>query len=248
MKYGYIYITLLAIVVWGCSKTKAPVTPYYPDDNGPFSYKIEGIGDTSVERLGSAAKLVYVKKVSGPSEDVQFSVESIPDGLTLTFEPATAKPPFNLYMNLKAAKIPEGVYPVTVSSVSKTTGVKRTTFNVTVKPYSNAAKGMAGPFREEHQCHQTGPNGFNTFVEVASTAHNRINIKGFWSSAWTNVVYADLNPDAKTLVIPKQNQNGLQYQGTGTYTEDLMTVSYSVTDTFGAKIVNESCTATFTRQ
>jgi len=248
MKYGYILIAIITLALWGCSKTKEPITPYYPDDYGDFAYVIEGITDTSVERLGTTAKLAFVKKQSGPSEDVQFSVEGLPEGVTMTFEPAIAKPPFNLYMSIKAAKTPEGQYPVTIISSSKTSGIKRTPFTLTVKPYGNIAKGVAGPFREEHSCSQTGQNAFNVMVEVATTAANRINIKGFWSTAWTNVVYADLNPDTKTLTIPTQFENGLRYEGTGTFTEDVLTINYTVADTFGTKIINETCTATLTRQ
>ncbi len=249
MKFGYtVYIAVVAFVLWGCSKSKTPVTPYYPDDYGDFAYQIEGITDTSVERLGTTAKLVYVKKTSGPTEDVQFSAENLPEGVTISFEPETAQPPFNMYMSIKAAKTPEGDYPVVISSYSKTTGVKKTPFTLKVKPYGNEAKGLAGGFRETHNCNQTGENAFNVFLEVASTATNRINIKGFWSSAWTNVVYADLDAANKTLVIPAQIQNGLEYKGSGTYTEDLLTINYTVKDTFSANIVNESCTATLTRQ
>jgi hypothetical protein len=248
MKYGYIYIIILALSAWGCSKSNTPVTPYYPDDYGPFAYKIEGIGDTSVERLGTTAKLAYVKKISGPSEDVLLTVENLPEGVTVSFEPEKAKPPFNLYMTIKAGKTAEGDYPVVINSYSKTTGIKRTPMTITVKPYGNEAKGLAGAFHEQHNCSQTGENGFNVFVEVANTATNRVNIKGFWSSSWTNIVYADLNASKKTLVIPAQITNGLEYKGTGTYTEDLMTINYSVADTFGAKLVKESCTATFVRQ
>lgn len=248
MKYGYIYITIVTLVMWGCSKSNTPVTPYYPEDYGDFTYKIEGITDTSVERLGTTSKLAYVKKLSGPAEDILFTVENLPEGVTLTFEPETAKPPFNLYMTIKAGKTPEGNYPVIINSYSKTTGIKRSPFTLTVKPYGNEAKGLAGAFHEKHNCSQTGENGFNVFVEVAGTAVNRINIKGFWSSSWTNVVYADLDAANKTLVIPAQIANGLEYKGTGTYTEDLMTINYSVADTFGAKLVKETCTATFNRQ
>jgi hypothetical protein len=55
MKYSLISIVILAIAALGCGKDNAPVTPYYPDDYGPFTYEVEGMNDTTVERLGSTA-------------------------------------------------------------------------------------------------------------------------------------------------------------------------------------------------
>jgi hypothetical protein len=248
MKYGFIICTLFALAILGCAKDNKPVTPYYPDDYGDFDYVIEGVRDTFVQRLGSTNLFAYVRKKSGPSEDVNFKVEGLPEGVTMTFDPAVAKPPFNMYISIKAEKTSEGVYPIVIVSTSKTSGIKRKGINLTVKPYGNEALALVGPFKETHKCSQSGDLAFNVFIESAFTANNRINIKGFWSSSWTNVVYADLNPGAKTLIIPSQKVNGLEYKGGGTYTEDLLNINYTVADTFGGKVVNESCTATIARQ
>lgn len=249
MKYGSVIITLLALASFGCSKDNKPVTPYYPDDYGSFSYVLENFRDTFVERKGSTSMFAYVRKKSGPTEDVNFMVEGLPEGLTLTFDPSTAKPPFNMYVNIKAEKTPEGVYPLVIVSTSKTTGTKRTPINITVKPFSNEALALAGPFVESHSCSQSGaPNPFPVYIEESLTTTARINIKGFWSSAWSNVIYADLNAKAKTLIIPSQKINGLEFKGGGIYTEDMLTINYTVADTIGGKLVNESCTATIARQ
>jgi hypothetical protein len=112
-----------------------------------------------------------------------------------------------------------------------------------IKPYLNVAEAFHGEYNENHNCSKSGATSFPVYIEPVDKFVNRINIKGFWTKSWSTTVYADLNPENKTVNVPLQSAYGVTYQGIGTFNDDEIVINYTVVDS--SSLVNEACTASF---
>ncbi|HEY9176636.1 MAG TPA: hypothetical protein VIN07_03050, partial [Flavipsychrobacter sp.] len=168
----------------------------------------------------------------------------LPKGMEVFFEPVNGeKASFNTTIVIRNTRVPEGLHKINIRGASITTGVSNYYININVLPYTNAAIGLKGAFTETGQCSQTGAVNDNVNIVVDETVKNRIHIKGLFSGVMTNEIYADIDPAAKTLTIPSQAQNGLTYQGDGTYDDDKLVINYTMT----GDVINNNCTSTLTR-
>lgn len=242
-----LYIASLAVltIFAGVScKDNTLLSPYVPEDSGKFSYDINGLRDTSLERTDEVRYLIYVEKLSGKSETVILSAEDLPKGMNIVFEPANAvEAPFNTTMVIKNVRVVEGEHKIKIKGAAPTGGIENKFITVNVLPYSNAAVGLKGVFTETGQCSQTGSINNNVTIEVDETGKDKIVLKGLFSSVKSNVIKADINPEKKTLTIPSQVVNSVTYAGDGTFDDDKLIINYTVSGI----TINESCTATLTR-
>jgi hypothetical protein len=242
MNARIILISLLLVTAWGCKRTSPTPEPYYEPDYGELKYIIQGLKDVSLERSGEVKLSVYINRTEGRIEDVMLSVLNLPQGMSASFSPSISKPSFNTTLTIKTTRAKEGTYAITIRGSSQTSGFTEKKINVTVLPYSNAAIGLEGLFKESGQCNPGG--NLNHDVEiVAAETDNKINIKGFWSSVWTHVVSANLNASNKTLTIPSQTVNGVTITGNGTYDDNLIIIGYRVK----GLTVDDTCTSSFSR-
>ncbi|MEZ5016650.1 MAG: hypothetical protein R2800_06330 [Flavipsychrobacter sp.] len=224
----------------GCTK-KTVNNPVYPSDSGAFTYTVEGIKDTTLERVGSATMPILVKKLTGGTERVTFSQFDVPDGMDVTMEKSIEEPSFNTFIKITTTRTKVGKYPIRITAASPTTGITEYKMTVTVTDYTNEATGLKGTFEEKGNCSATG---HDVNVVIASSQINRIIIRGFWQGTMTNEVYADLDRNNKTLSIPSQTVFGITFTGSGTYTDNEMVINYTAKGT----TVNQTCTSTFTRK
>lgn len=239
-------IALLAIVIlYACNDNGTTLTPITDDDGGDFSYEIKNLRDTSVERTGITKYAILVNHTGGQSEKVVLSAEDLPKGMEVFFDPVNAEDaPFNTFINFKTIRAAEGVHKINIKAATPTTGVKSNSVNITVVPYSNAATGLVGAYNEQGSCTQKGSLDESVNIILDESGDNKIILKGLFSSVQTNRISATINPANKTLIIPSQLQNGVTYEGDGTYDDDKLVVNYTITGV----AINESCTATLTRK
>lgn len=241
MKRIYIVGALAGLLCIGsCSKPTTINDPVY-NDPGKFELEVVGFHDTSLERSDIVNYIINVNKTAGATEKVAFSTYNEPNGMTIEFEKRTGEPSYTTIMSIKTEHAPIGTYPIRVTAASPTIGIQEYSFTVDVTGYSNEATAFIGDFNETGNCAQAG--GHTTRIEAVAGVNNRINIKGFWQGTFTNEVYADLIPSNKTIVVPSQTQNGLTFQGSGTYKDDELTINYTVT----GNLVNDNCSSTFIR-
>lgn len=243
-RHLYTILAATSVLITSCGDDET-LTPYVPDEDKPFSYRINGLKDTSMERIGEARYLILVEKLTGKSENVVLSGGDLPEGMEIKYDPVNGeKPSFNTMVVVKSTRVKEGVYRINLKGASATSGISNNYVNVTIKPYSNAAIGQEGEFMETGQCTPSGALNHNVNVVADALVKNKIIIKGLYSGVMTNQVYAELNPANKTLTIPKQKQNFVDFQGEGTYDDDKLIINYTVTGV----AVNETCTATLIRK
>ncbi len=235
----------LSAVLFGC-KDKETLTPYYDPNSGELDFVIEGLKDTTIEQQGDIFAPLYVKKISGTPSSVKLNATDLPKGVSITFDPESSAPPFNTFITIKTNRTPVGEYPITVTGFSDASGSKKFSFKLRVTPYSNAALGILGDFIETHNCSQGGNSSFDVNIIEDETTNNKVFIKGFWSGVWTNQVYATVNPDTKQISIPKQTTNGIEFTGSGTYSDNEITITYSAVGKSGT--VNDNCTAVLKRK
>lgn len=242
MSKNIILVSALLLFVGIVSCTKKTVNnPVYPDDAGAFSYTVEGIKDTTLERIGTVSMQILVKKLTGGTEKVTFSQFDVPDGMEVSMEKAIEEPSFNTFIKITTTRTKVGTYPIRITAASPTTGITEYKMKVTVTDYTNAATGLKGTFEEKGNCSTAG---HDVNVVVASSQSDRIIIRGFWKGTMTNEVYADIDRNNKTLTIPSQTVFGITYSGSGTYTDNEMVINYTAIGT----TVNQTCTSTFTRK
>lgn len=242
IKYQSILLALLIIISAGC-KRNDEATPYYDPEYGDLKYTIDGIKDVSIEQTGELKLIVNINRSAGKIEDVTMSASNVPQGVTVGFEPGLAKPSFNTIITIRAKRAAIGTYQITIRGSSITSGFTEKKLTLNIIPYSNIANGLVGQFLENGMCSPSGAVGDTVDVVAVSGVNNKINIKGFWSGVWSNMVTADLNPSDKTLNIPSQVVNGLTITGKGSFDDNVMIIGYRVQGT----TVNDTCTSTFSR-
>ncbi|MCB0697675.1 MAG: hypothetical protein KDC07_09940 [Chitinophagaceae bacterium] len=234
-------ISIVAVI--SCGKD-TPLSPYVPEDSGKFDYKVNGLKDTSLERIGEVRSLIFVEKLAGKSETVLLTGEDLPEGMEVRFDPVNSeKPSFNTSMVIKNVRVKEGTYKIKIKGASATAGIDNYYINVTVLPYTNPADGLAGSFTETGACSTKGSVNDNVNIVSDDTVKNRIHIKGLFSGVMTNIIYANIDPKTNTLDIPVQTVNSVSYSGDGTYDDDKLIINYTVSGI----TINESCTSTITR-
>lgn len=239
-----IAIVMLGMFAASCGGDTTLLSPYNPDDNGPFTYAIKGLRDTSLERTADVRYSILVEKATGKSEAVVLSADDLPKGMEVVYEPVNGDlASYNTTLIIKALRVKEGVHKINIKGASATSGISNNYIKVTVLPYTNPAVGLIGGFMETGQCSRVGALNDNVNIVIDETIKNRIHIKGLFSGVMTNEVYADINPANGTLTIPTQVQNQLTYNGDGTYDDDKLVINYTVTGI----TINESCTSTLTR-
>lgn len=216
-----------------------------PGTEDPFAFKIEGLHDTTVERIAEVNLPLSLKLLAGKTETVRLGATDLPQGMTATFSQRSGQPPFITVLTLKTNKTLEGTYPIYVTDTGRFNTVSLHKMVVKVIPYSNDALAFNGQYNESHNCSKTGSSVFPVFIQPVDKFPNRINIKGFWTKSWSTIIYADLNPDNKTINVPSQVVDNITFQGIGTYNDNEIVVNYTVADDAG--LVSESCTATFSK-
>lgn len=233
------------VMFWtSCSKNNSEPLNRTPG-SADFDYEIVGLRDTSLERIGEVRFLVNVNRIDGDPEMVNLTAIDLPEGMDVTFTPSNGEPAsYVTSVLVKTTRTKEGTYTIKIRGASPTAGVKDYPVKVTILPYSNDAVGLKGDFTETGSCVQQGNVTNNIVVTVVDSVKNRVLLKGLSSGVQTNEVYADLSPDTKTITIPSQVQSFVTYQGSGSYQDDVIQITYTI----NGPAVNETCTTSINRK
>lgn len=236
---------VLVIAIAACKDNSTTLVPQTSSSDDDFSFKINGIKDTSLERTDYISYLIFVEKLTGAGEFVSLTIDSLPKGMDISFVPVSADTAsFNTTMRIETDRVVEGTYNLVLKAATATAGVKSSFFNVKVLPYSNHAVGLVGNYTEKGACQQAGSVEHDVTIETAAEK-NKVIIKGLLSGVNSNKITAIVNPSNSTIDIPEQVVNSVTYKGDGTFDDNKVVINYTVK---GGVSVNESCSSTLTRK
>lgn len=241
--FNVLIIPVCLFIMIGCSK---PVnnTPNYPDDQGPLKYKIENVRDTIMEQQDEVREIIFINRISGSKEeDVRLSALGMPQGMEVSFDPQTARPPFYSILKIKNTRVPVANYALQIAGKTLKSDSVRVPVSINVQPYYNNAIIYDSVFTEKLNCGTSGSSTHEIYISPDLSVRNKILIKGFWSGVWSNIVYGILDPATKTINIPSQLVNDITFSGSGTYTDDKIVITYTVV----ATTFNETCITTISR-
>jgi len=243
-KRFYILIAFIGILAWSCKKTDDNSAPYYEPNSGDLQYSVTGLHDTFVEQTGTVSIPLFVNRLIGRPENVNFNIPTLPTGITAWLTPSIGQPSFNTILNIETHKAALGNYAITLSGVSQTSGLKTFEMMLRVTPYSDPSLALEGEFKETRACNQSGNGDNKVTMEPITGQANKVKMIGIWVGGSAYQVTVDANPINKTLTMAPQVQNGLTFVGSGYYIdENSFTISYTVT----GNLVNDNCTSTFNR-
>ena len=120
---SFLTAALLTLLIASCGKDE-PLTPYVPDGEGDFKYKISGLKDTSLERTDEVRYLINVEKEAGKAEMVVLSAEDLPKGMTVSFEPVNNEmASYSTTLVIRNERVPEGTHKIKIRGASAGTGI-----------------------------------------------------------------------------------------------------------------------------
>jgi uncharacterized membrane protein len=196
-----------------------------------FDYTVNGINDLTVQQGGNGNLPLSVSLLSGTAENVSLSLTGLPAGASSSFSPASGLPSFNTTLNVTTTNaVAAGTYPLSLKSTSSA-GTKTFGFNliVTGNNGGDCAQGVAGNYTSMDSCTATA----GTPV-ITKTGTNQIKITGLVGfQTYTVDVNGTVNCNNHTVNIPSQGIPtipipGATISGTGTFTDNTMTIHYTI--------------------
>jgi uncharacterized membrane protein len=197
----------------------------------PFNYTVNGVNNVSVQQGNSGTLALAVKTLAGTPEAVNLSLTGLPAGATSNFSAASGTPDFNSTLTINTTNsVATGTYPLTLKSTSASTTAKTFTFNLVVTgTTSDCAQGAAGTYASQDSCTATAGAPV-----VTKTGTNQIKIAGLAGYlTYTIDANATINCTNHTITIPSQAITaipipGATVSGTGTFTDNSMTIHYTI--------------------
>jgi hypothetical protein len=238
MKKAFLLLSLVATAMFGCKKTDNS------DVKFPPGFVVNGVTDLSVAKDSSSNLFLSLEQQRGEQELVTLSVKDLPTGVKAIISPERGTPAYEAMINFRAdVTAPVGDHNVKVVATSKS-GSKEYEMNLKITPITECAMDRTGTYNVEDAC-SIGPLSYQSTVFFGSSATNKNRI--FFSNLFNSfsaTVFADLNCDNATLVIPGQSFNGGTISGTGSYTDDVISLNYTVIFTGSSPI---TCSSVLTR-
>ncbi|RYD57146.1 MAG: hypothetical protein EOP56_10115 [Sphingobacteriales bacterium] len=245
-RYSFFLIALSLVTLFGCGKDPEPLKPIGGGQNpgGTLEYSVIGVKDISMERVGEATMQVNVERVSGDKNtEIQLLVADLPPGMKAYIDVQKSAPSFISFVTISSERVLEGSYKLSLVSSAKN-AVKSVPFVVKVLPYTNHSQGVKGEYIETHKCSADGEKTVTVTIIPDQSIENKVIMRGFWSGTQINEVVAFIEPASHTITIPEQTLYDVTYKGSGTYTDDQITVNYSAK----TQIFDETCTAVLNRK
>lgn len=233
--------------IWGCKKNDAGEqgTNYNPIYNIPIKFLVSGLADITMLQYDTAELNLDVKYISGTKQMVGISItQGLPDLAAISFQPQIDTPDFSSVFRVFTMGADTGTYPLTLMAVADTISE---TYNLLLRIIPSAVNDaplLTGTYEEEGDCVMKGNIQNNVYVSPAPGGINKVYLEGIWLHSANYQVEAVLNPADKTLEIPAQTNKGMQFSGSGTYTETEIILEYQLSD---GVTVNENCTVTLTK-
>lgn len=196
-----------------------------------FDYNVTGVSDVNVQQGNSGTLSLAVNKTSGTAETVNLAVDGLPSGATANFSPASGMPNFSSTLTINTtASLAPGTYPLKVKSTSASTTAKNYSFNLVVTgTTSDCAQSVAGNYTSQDSC--TATAGAPVITRTGNNAIKITGLTGFQS--YTIDATGTVNCTNHTVTIPSQAITaipipGAMISGTGTFTNNSMTIHYTI--------------------
>jgi len=207
--------------------------------NDSFDYTISPVDNVTLKMNANTSLPVQVKKVSGTTEMVSLAVSGLPANVTAAFNSIEAEPDFTTQLNiLVQGNATVGSYPVKIVGLSKSGVSHEQLFTLNVKN-ENCALDMVGTWQGNSTCQSTN---FVSNVTADPLYPYHFTINNFGNTGLNVDGTIDCNTGKVTLSSKSNSSIGVD-DGTGTYTDNNMTINY----TLSAPGTHMSCAATYTR-
>lgn len=241
MKKIVLFFLALCALTVACRKTAKKT---------PLSYTVENLqnkppADIYIPDAGSYTMSLLVKYLGGFHEDkVTLTISGLPADIKVVEDTIVNIPTYRADFVFKTTNAKHATYPITVTATALGSAPKTYTFNLTVT-FADCASSLWGNFNGANAC--TARNFTYVATGVATGVTNELNITNFGGYGSTTTTRVILNCNKDSLYIPAQNiGNGTNLQGSGTFTDNTMTIYYSASTTPGG--FPESCNVTLTKQ
>jgi len=238
MKKSILYFLALCVLVFSCSKT---------DQKTLLVYSVTDIHGNPLENVyipdnnGSATLPVMVKFFTGNTSDsVKITLTGLPANITTPTDTFSAKPTYTTNFPLTISNAIDGTYPMKIIAYTPTSGYRTYNFNLIITPASCATL-FNGTINGSNACSATKYTYTSTGT-ASGPGTLTINNFGGYGTNTNAIVTFDCNN--YSLTIASQNiGNGVTVAGSGTYTNNSMTIQYTATNipTGG----NDNCTVTY---
>lgn len=242
-KIGLLLAVWLSIAIISCSKKDDNQLQQAYIDNANFAISMPT--EFSVEK--GKAVLVNVVIAEGTNgtaqEEVSISVSGLPPGITYTVSPLKGTPTYNAQIMFHtSASVDEGVYNIKVLGSTPSGATKVVDAKLTVLPVENCAAARAGLYNVLDAC-TTGTYNYMSQVTTVTGNADVVYINNFADLGTSISVMVTLDCADNTLTIPSQTLGLFTISGSGTFTNNQITLNYTV----ASASQNESCTMTMTK-
>jgi hypothetical protein len=198
-----------------CRKEEAPAT----------DFTINGLHDVALEENGLSVLDIHLEPITANSEQVSLSVDGAPQGLNLTFNRITDKPPFTVKLYIRDDSAAAGAYPIALKAKSANGKVHIANFTVTA-PEKTCAKKSSGLYHGTSFCRDGDGEIFGSINFLTDSANKRLLV--FY---WKNVVtYAVVDCNSSQLNIPLQSMGTYSIYGKGYIDQKNTVINFDYTE------------------
>ena len=237
-------LLLACLALFSCKKGKnsntGPINPIYGDT---LKFDILGLQDTTMEQTDTLEYNVQVQYIEGAKDIVTLAVSDFPASMTAGFYPQIDTPTFFSVIRIRTNHTDTGTYTIKATAAglrySKDYYIKIRV----VAPPVNPASILAGAYLESGLCGQTGTVSDTVKITTVSPYYNKIQLQGLKTGTSSINVIADIDPSNNTLLIPYQSVSGQTFSGSGTYTNNTLTINY----TYSSGPFLENCSTVLTK-
>ena len=237
MKRSLLFFALLVMGFASCKKD---------DDNTIYSpsYHVDGITDLTLvkgSRTGAATPFLSLNVMyeNATQERVSLSLENAPQGLYYKIFTTTGIPTFSSAISFADSGVAEGTYPLKLVARGEYSGRKEFRFNMEVTALPDCTADIIGSGYTTNSSCSSSP-----YMQAILTSGVRNRV--FFSNIDNNgfQLYATVDCDAQSLLIPEQVVNGVTYQGWGGYSisggQRLISLGIQSTSSSGTNFCNYS--------
>lgn len=242
MKKTVLILLALCVAVLSCDKTPTSVKV-------PVSYEVEtaqntAVGDIYIPDAGSYTMSILVKYLGGFQEDdVTIALSGLPADVAVNRDTFSKVPTYQADFVFTTANAAHGTYPMTITSNAIGSDPKTYHFNLTVRS-ADCAESLLGDLNGTNECTNRDYN--YTATAIATGITDKLNIINFGGYGLNTNTTVYLNCNENTLTIPSQNiGNATILEGSGTFTGNSMTITYTASNTPGG--FPETCNVTLTK-
>lgn len=213
----------------------------------PAGFIINGVTDITVKQDSTFLLPIAIEQVEGTQEPVTISVEGLPNKVTAEFSPESGTPDFGSIITFKADKWAAiGTSTVKIIAKGNTTGAsKEYETKLKIERISDCKKYALGKYTTNVECPNI-PSGTEAEVMIDQYSGRLMlsaMLSDYGGGPFTAAYFISINCDNNTFTI--ENSYIGNFMGTGTLTEDKITINYSYEKMAGEKV---ECKATLNRK